>query len=94
MPESRVVWLHALRNALLPLITMVSLELPALFSGAAVIEIVFGWPGIGQLAFNRALQYDYMTVMGITTFIAILVLAANFLADIAYMVANPRIRLS
>jgi peptide/nickel transport system permease protein len=94
MTESRVIWLHALRNALLPLITMVSLELPGLFSGAAVIEIVFGWPGIGQLAFNRALQYDYTTVLGITTFVTILVLLANFLADLAYMVANPRIRLT
>ena len=94
MRESRVVWLHALRNALLPLITMVSLELPGLISGAAVIEIVFGWPGIGQLAFNRALQYDYTTVLGITMFVTILVLVANFLADIAYMVANPRIRLT
>jgi peptide/nickel transport system permease protein len=92
MRELRVLGVHALRNALLPLITMVSLELPALFSGAAVVEIVFGWPGIGQLAFNRALQYDYTTVMGLTTFVAIFVLLANFLADVAYTVANPRIR--
>jgi peptide/nickel transport system permease protein len=92
MREIRVVTVHALRNALLPLITMVSLELPALFSGAAVVEIVFGWPGIGQLAFNRALQYDYTTVMGLATFVAIFVLLANFLADVAYTVANPRIR--
>lgn len=92
MSERRVIGAHALRNALLPLITMVSLELPALFSGAAVIEIVFGWPGIGQLAFNRALQYDYTTVLGITVFVAIFVLIANFLADIAYTFANPRIR--
>jgi peptide/nickel transport system permease protein len=93
MRETRVVLVHALRNALLPLITMVSLELPALFSGAAVIEIVFGWPGIGQLAFNRALQYDYTSVMGLVTFVAIFVLLANFLADLAYTIANPRIRL-
>ena len=93
MSEFRVVSVHALRNALLPLITMVSLELPALVGGAAVVEIVFGWPGVGQLAFNRALQYDYTTVLGITVFIAILVLFANFVADIAYMFANPRIRL-
>jgi peptide/nickel transport system permease protein len=92
MREVRVVGVHALRNALLPLITMVSLELPSLFSGAAVVEIVFGWPGVGQLAFNRALQYDYTTVMGLTTFVAIFVLLANFLADVAYTVANPRIR--
>jgi len=93
MRERRVILVHALRNALLPLITMVSLELPALFSGAAVVEIVFGWPGIGQLAFNRALQYDYTSVMGLVTFVALFVLLANFLADVAYTVANPRIRL-
>jgi peptide/nickel transport system permease protein len=92
MSEVRVVGIHALRNALLPLITLVSLELPALFSGAAVVEIVFGWPGIGQLAYNRALQYDYTTVMGLTTFVAIFVLMANFLADVAYSIVNPRIR--
>jgi peptide/nickel transport system permease protein len=92
MSETRVVYVHALRNSLLPVITLVALELPALVSGAAVVEIVFGWPGIGQLAYNRALQYDYTTVMGLTLFATILVLVGNLLADLLYSVVNPRIR--
>ena len=92
MSETRVVFIHALRNSLLPLVTLVALELPALVSGAAVVEIVFGWPGIGQLAYTRSLEYDYTTVMGLTLFATVLVLLANLLADLMYGVVNPRIR--
>src|SRR5207248_1636144 len=70
MSERRVVYLHGLRNALIPLITLIGLELPGLVSGGLVVEVVFGWPGIGKLAFERALQYDYTTVMGVTFFAA------------------------
>jgi len=92
MGERRVVYVHALRNAIMPLITLVGLELPALVSGGLVVEVVFGWPGIGRLAFERALQYDYTTVMGTTTFAALLVVLGNLLADVLYSVADPRIR--
>lgn len=94
MAERRVVYLHGLRNAVIPLITLVGLELPAIVSGGLVVEVVFGWPGIGKLAFERALQYDYTTVMGTTTFAALLVVAGNLLADVLYAVADPRIRYS
>jgi peptide/nickel transport system permease protein len=94
MGERRVVYVHALRNAIMPLITLVGLELPALVSGGLVVEVVFGWPGIGRLAYERALQYDYTTVMGTTTFAALLVVAGNLLADVLYAVADPRIRYS
>jgi len=92
MSERRVVYLHGLRNALIPLITLIGLELPGLVSGGLVVEVVFGWPGIGKLAFERALQYDYSTVMGITFFATLLVIAGNLLADILYGVLDPRIR--
>jgi peptide/nickel transport system permease protein len=92
MPERRVVYLHALRNAVVPLVTLVGLELPALVSGGLVVEVVFGWPGIGRLAFERAVQLDYTTVMGITTFAALLVVFGNLVADVLYALLDPRIR--
>jgi peptide/nickel transport system permease protein len=92
MGERRVVYLHALRNALIPLITLIGLELPGLISGGLVVEVIFGWPGIGKLAFERALQYDYTTVMGVTFFATLLVIFGNLVADILYGVFDPRIR--
>ena len=92
MSDRRVVYLHGLRNALIPLITLVGLELPGLVSGGLVVEVIFGWPGIGKLAFERALQYDYTTVMGVTFFATLLVIAGNLLADLLYGVFDPRIR--
>ena len=92
MSERRVAYLHALRNAVVPLVTLVGLELPGLFSGGVVVEVVFGWPGIGRFAYERALSYDYTTVMGLTTFAAILVVAGNLLADVLYATLDPRIR--
>src|SRR5229473_1825775 len=92
MTERRVVYLHALRNAVIPLVTLVGLELPGLVSGGAVVEIVFGWPGIGRFALDRAFGHDYTAVMGIVTFAAILVIAGDLLADVLYAILDPRIR--
>src|SRR5436305_4592258 len=92
MSERRVVYLHGLRNALIPLITLIGLELPGLATGGLVVEVVLGSPGIGKLAFGRALQYDYTTVMGVTFFATLLVIAGNLLADVLYGVLDPRIR--
>jgi peptide/nickel transport system permease protein len=92
MSRRRVTYLHALRNAVIPLVTLVGLELPGLVSGGAVVEIVFGWPGIGRFAYERALSYDYTMVMGLTTFAALLVIVGNLLADVLYAVLDPRIR--
>jgi peptide/nickel transport system permease protein len=94
MPERRVTYLHALRNAIIPLVTLIGLELPGLIGGGLVVEVVFSWPGIGRLAFERALQYDVTTVMGITTFAAVLVVFGNLLADMLYAAMDPRIRYS
>lgn len=92
MSERRVVYLHGLRNALIPLVTLVGLELPGLVSGGLVVEVVFSWPGLGRLAFERALQYDYTTVMGVVFFATLLVVAGNLLADLLYAILDPRIR--
>ena len=92
MTERRMIYVHALRNTLAPLITLIGLELPTLVGGAAVVEIVFGWPGIGQLALERAFAHDYTTLMGLATFTGIAVVAGNLLADVLYAVADPRVR--
>jgi peptide/nickel transport system permease protein len=94
MSERRVTYVHALRNAVVPLVTLVGLEFPSLVGGGAIIEIVFGWPGIGRLALERALQYDYTMVLGLTTFAAILVVIGNLVADVLYALLDPRIRYS
>jgi peptide/nickel transport system permease protein len=90
----RVNFVHALRNALIPLATLLGAELPGLVSGALVVEIVFSWPGVGYLAYQRALAFDYTMVLGTTTFVALLVVFGNLFADILYSVIDPRIRYS
>jgi peptide/nickel transport system permease protein len=88
-----VIVRHALPNALIPLITVVGLQIPALFAGAVVVEQIFSWPGMGQLALASITQRDYPVLMGFTLIIAVLVLVSNLLADLAYAVVDPRIRL-
>lgn len=92
LPEQIVIYRHALRNALLPVITILGLSLPFLFSGAIITEAVFAWPGIGTLLYESVTQRDYMLLMGINLFLAVLVIVGNLLADIFYSVVDPRIR--
>jgi peptide/nickel transport system permease protein len=94
MSNRRLVYVHALRNAVIPLVTLVGLELPGLVAGGLVVEVVFGWPGLGLMAYERAKAYDFTLVMGTTTFVALLVIAGNLLADLLYSVMDPRIRYS
>ncbi len=93
LPERRVLIRHALRNALLPMITLAGLELPTLLGGALVTETVFTWPGMGRLFLDSLGYRDYPVVMGILMVSALLVLLGNLLADILCAVADPRIRL-
>lgn len=88
-----VVRRHAVRNALLPIITVVSMELPMLIGGAVIVEQVFSWPGLGLLTMTAILSRDYPVIMGVSLLSAILVLAGNLLADILYAVADPTIQL-
>lgn len=83
---------HGLRNALLPVITLLGSSLAPLFSGAVLFETVFSWPGMGRLAVTAAFRRDYPTVMAVTVLIAVLVILGNLLADIAYGYADPRVR--
>jgi peptide/nickel transport system permease protein len=91
VPEWRILSQHALRNALLPMITILGLQLPNLLSGALVTETVFSWPGMGRLFLDSISYRDYPTVMGILMLTAVLVLVGNLLADILYGIADPRI---
>lgn len=83
---------HALRNALLPMVTLIGLSISQLVSGSFVIEFVFGWPGLGLLGVNAALRRDFPVIMGVTMLTATFVVVGNFVTDIAYAYIDPRIR--
>ncbi|MBP1999865.1 peptide/nickel transport system permease protein [Paenibacillus shirakamiensis] len=93
MSERKVLFTHALRNALLPAITLVGFELPALFGGSLIIEKIFNWPGIGQLYMQSFSLRDYPLLMGFTMFMAILTVIGTLLSDLLYHVADPRVKL-
>lgn len=93
LTERVVLFRHALKNALLPMVTLVGLRLPTLIGGAVVIETVFAWPGIGRLGWEAVLQRDYPVVMGLVVFTGILTILGNLLADLAYAAIDPRIQL-
>ena len=92
LSEETVYYKHALRNALLPIITLFGFLIPGLIGGSIIIETVFAWPGIGRLAYQAVLSRDYPVVMTINTITAVLVLIGNFVADLLYGIADPRIR--
>ncbi len=93
LPERVVLVHHAMRNALLPMITIAGMQIPMILSGALVTETVFTWPGMGRLFLDSLNYRDYPVVMGVLMFSAVFVLIGNLAADIAYAVADPRIRL-
>lgn len=94
LSERQVIYKHALRNALIPVVTLMGLELPTLIGGSVIIETIFAIPGIGQLSFQSVLARDYPVIMGLTVFAAALTLIGNLLADLSYAWVNPRIRVS
>ena len=89
-----VIFRHALRNALIPFVTLLGLSLPTLVGGALIIERIFSWPGIGRLAFDAAQQRDYPVIMGVVIMSSILVIVGNLAADITYGFLDPRIKQS
>ncbi len=92
LPEEEVYYKHALRNALLPIVTLFGFLIPGLIGGSIIMETVFAWPGIGRLAYQAVLARDYPVVMTINTISAVLVLIGNFIADLLYAIVDPRIR--
>jgi peptide/nickel transport system permease protein len=94
LSERVVIYKHALRNALLPIVTMIGMELPYLFSGTFIIEVIFSWPGLGMIMMRAIFQRDYQVVMAFNTIGAALMVVGNFIADLLYVVVDPRIRYS
>jgi len=93
MPEGKVVWKHAVRNALNPLITLFGFTLASLLSGSFIVEIVMAWPGLGNLTLEALLKQDLYLVIGSVVIAATMLLLGNLVADILLAVADPRIRI-
>ena len=92
LPEGKVIYRHALKNALLPVITILGLSVPGLIGGSVIFETIFSIPGMGQLFFYSVMARDYPVIMGMLVIGSVLTLLGNLLADIAYAWADPRIR--
>jgi len=92
--DRKIILGHTFRNALLPVITVISLSLPSKISGAVIVEQIFSWPGMGSFAVQAAFSKDYPVLMALNLIIASLVLMTNLMADLAYAIADPRIRYS
>ena len=93
LSEKTVIYRHALRNALIPIVTILGLMLPGLFGGAMITEQIFAFPGIGKIALGALSKRDYPLMMGFNMFMAVLVLLGNLLSDILYAAVDPRVRL-
>ncbi|HOG48403.1 MAG TPA: ABC transporter permease [Anaerolineae bacterium] len=92
--ERQVLWRHAFKNAVIPLVTLIMMDIPSLFSGALITEQVFAWPGMGRMYWEHAVWVDYPVLMGIILLVSTLVVVCNLLADVSYAIFDPRIRLS
>lgn len=92
LTERVVIFKHALRNGLLPVVTLMGLALPGIIGGALVTEVIFSWPGIGRLAFDATLERDYTTIMGLATITSAMAILGNLLADISFGLLDPRIK--
>ncbi len=94
LSERTVLFRHALRNALIPIVTLLGLELPYLFGGALFTETIFAWPGIGRLFFDAAMKTDYPVLMAVLMIFSALIIFSNLLVDVVYTIIDPRITLS
>jgi len=92
LDDRSILYRHALKNALIPTITIIGIRLSFMFTGAVVTETIFAWPGIGRLMYDSIYTRDYPLLMGIFIISSAVTVLANFLADIAYCVVDPRIR--
>ena len=92
LPEKIVVWKHAARNAMLPIVTLAGLDMATVVSGAVLTETVFSWDGIGRLLYEAAIYRDYPVLQGLFFVITLVVLLANFFTDLLYAYLDPRVR--
>ena len=91
LTERRVLYGHVLKNALLPLVTVVGLSLPRLVSGAIIVESIFAWPGLGRLAYDAVLRRDQPLIMALTLLTSVVIILSSLFADIVYVAVDPRI---
>lgn len=92
LPERRVIYKHALSNAMIPIVTLLAIDLPYIFTGAVLIETIFAWPGMGRLYYQAALERDYPLLMAVLIIGAAFIILSNLLADILYAYLDPRVR--
>lgn len=90
--ERLVIGRHALRNGLVPVVTVIGMQIPLLFGGAVIVEQLFSWPGLGLMTMSAILSRDYPVIMGVCLLAAVVVLAANLVTDILYAVVDPSIQ--
>lgn len=90
----RVIWKHAMRNALLPIVTVIGMQIPMLFGGAVIIEQVFSWPGLGLMTMTAIMGRDYPVIMGVCLLSAVVVLVSNLITDILYALVDPTIQMN
>ena len=93
LPEETVLYKHALRNSIRPLVTGIGMLLPALISGAVIVENIFAYPGMGRLGYEAVLERDYPTLVALNFVVAALVLLGNLVSDLLYAAVDPRVRL-
>jgi peptide/nickel transport system permease protein len=92
LTERRVVWVHGLRNALVPVVQLLGLSIPVLLNGSLIVEVVFSWPGLGRTTFQAILARDYPVILAATAFTGALVVAGNLIADLLHAAVDPRVR--
>ncbi|MGL5766657.1 MAG: ABC transporter permease [Sarcina sp.] len=92
LDRESVFYGHILKNSILPVITLIGLSLPSLVMGSVVIEQIFGWPGVGRMAYDAAISYDYPAIMATTLLASVLLIVGNLISDILYMYVDPRIK--
>jgi peptide/nickel transport system permease protein len=93
LSEGTVTWRHAFRNALIPLVTLITMNIPLIFSGALITEQVFAWPGMGRLFVDHANRGDYPVLMGLILIVSVLVAVMSVVGDVVYAALDPTIRL-
>jgi len=93
LSEARIIWRHALRNAMVPLVTVIALSYAGLLEGSVLTETVFAWPGLGQLAFQSLFARDFNLLLGIFFLSACLVVVVNLVVDLIYLALDPRIKM-
>jgi ABC-type dipeptide/oligopeptide/nickel transport system permease component len=92
LPEPSVAWRHVLRNALLPVVTVIGLQAGSMFAGAVLVEYIFSWPGLNMLLLNSISTRDYPIIQGVVLLAAVMFVLVNLITDLCYAVLNPRIR--